>query len=196
MTKHAPENPKKKIIYSSMKRLRLHSYAHELEEEILPKLINGTSKEKKDAKEKLEKREAQYLRALESETHVASMESLDEKYYGWLQQLTEKTIQEYGCTTELEKSLASLMASFHIRIVDNSKRLNDLLNSLYSPNKNEIHYLEILSRQIERAHRQFLSTVITLKQLKSPKVEMNIKTMTAFVSQNQQINVDKKNNEA
>ena len=57
----------------------------------------------------------------------------------------------------------------------------------------------MLSKERDRAHRQYLSTIMTLKQLKAPAIEMNIKAKTAFVSQNQQINVPqapKENNEA
>ena len=49
-------------------------------------------------------------------------------------------------------------------------------------------YLGYLSKQMDRAHRQYLSALMTLKQLKAPAIEMNIKTKNTFVAQNQQIN--------
>ena len=61
--------------------------------------------------------------------------------------------------------------------------------------ENRTKYLAMLSKQIDRANRQFLSALTTLKQLKTPSIEMNIKTNTAFVSQNQQINSKNETNE-
>ena len=202
MSQHLPhkntlEDAKKEFVWSSLKQIGLHSYAQELEKDILPKLMYGTEEEKIKAKERLEKRESKFLRALESETHVALMESFDEKHHGWLLELTAKTIKEYNCTTEVEKSLASLIASSHVRIVDNSKRLNEHLNynNSYSYTQNEIRHFEALSKQIERAHRQFLSAVMALKHLKTPQIEMNIKAQTAYISEKQQINLTETNHE-
>jgi hypothetical protein len=85
------------------------------------------------------------------------------------------------------------MVNAYIRVLDNSRRLNNELNGQnITPNRNI--YIANLSKQIDRANRQYISALLTLKQLKSPNVEMNIKTNNAFISNNQQINVNKNEN--
>ncbi|MSU54531.1 MAG: hypothetical protein EXS48_01665 [Candidatus Staskawiczbacteria bacterium] len=177
------------------KRLGFYSVIRELHEDILPKVMNGSEEEKKIALELLDKKTTTLLRALESEVHATSMESFDPRLHTWVFELISKIIEESSCTTELEKAVATVVASTHIRFIDNSKRLNDYFNDSYGTTKDEARYLEVLSKQTDRAHRQFLNSVMVLKQLKAPLVEMNIKTMNAFVAQNQQINVDKEINE-
>ena len=49
-------------------------------------------------------------------------------------------------------------------------------------------YLAILSKELDRAHRQLITALTTLRQIKNPPIEFNVKAKTAFVAQNQQIN--------
>jgi hypothetical protein len=186
------------IVDSLKKRLGLYSAARELREEILPKILNGTEDEKKIALERLDKKTCDILGAFESKVHAALMESFNYRLYPWVMEFASKTIEEYNCTTELEKAVATMAVNAHIRAIDNSKRLNEHLE-MGGTGRDGSRYLEVLSKQTDRATRQFLSAVITLKQLKAPTVDMDIKINTAFVSQNQQVNIgkqDDKTNEA
>jgi len=160
----------------------------------MPKIISGDGDEKKIALEQLDKKMTTILRALESDIHATLMESFNPWLHPWVVEFASKTIEEYGCTTELEKAVATMAVNAHIRVLDNSKRLNEHLEA-GSTGRDGSRYLETLSKQIDRATRQFLSAVITLRQLKTPMVGMDIKVNTAFVSQNQQINVNRQSNE-
>ncbi len=185
-----------KFIKSSLNNLKLGAINEELNNAILPKLLNGNDNEKKEAEAWLDKRMSEILRSNESDTHIALMESFDPKFQALATELASNIIKEQNCVTALEKSIVTVIVGAKIRILDNTTRLNKHLNDLYNINKEDTRYLDTLSKQIERSTRQFLSAVIVLKQLKSPQVEMNIKTNTAFISQNQQINVDNKINES
>jgi hypothetical protein len=112
-----------------------------------------------------------------------------------VKELAKQIIKDYGCATGIEKALASDIAHSYIKTLDNSRRLNNEFNC-ENLTKTRNEYISILSKQTDRAHRQFLSGLMILKQLKAPAIELNIRANTAFVSQNQQINVDKKINEA
>ncbi len=57
-------------------------------------------------------------------------------------------------------------------------------------------YRNYLSKELDRAHRQFLSALETLKAIQQPAMKVNIKTNTAFVGENQQFNTKVENNEA
>ena len=164
-----------------------------LGEEILPKFISGNEQERKDSLEPLNQIALNVLVALELETHVALMETFKPKYRGLAKELSSQLIRDYNCQTSAEKALAETIANAYIRILDNSRRLNnefECKNITHERNK----YISNLSNQIDRANRQFLNSLLTLKQLKTPAIEMNIKTKNTFLAQNQNVNVDKREN--
>jgi len=163
--------------------------------DLLPKYLDGNEKEKEDAMKKIMETSADLFRSLELETQAGLMESIDERYRATAKDLTEKIIYENDCKKTEEKMLAEVIVSAFIKILDNSRRLTNEYNCVnITPNRN--NYIAILSKQVDRANRQYLGALMSLKQLKSPSINMSIKTNNAFVSNNQQINVDKKNNEA
>ena len=50
-----------------------------------------------------------------------------------------------------------------------------------------------MSKHIDRANRQFITALTTLKQIKMPSLAISVKTKAAFVAQNQQLNVNPSN---
>jgi hypothetical protein len=52
-----------------------------------------------------------------------------------------------------------------------------------------------MSKELDRANRQFITALTTLKQMKTPSIEINVTAKTAFVGKNQQFNANKSNNE-
>ena len=164
-----------------------------LGENILPKYIDGSEQDRNEAHEALKKMTLELLMALELETHVALMEAFEPRYRGLAKELSSQLIKDYNCQTSAEKALAETIANAYIRVLDNSRRLNNELeckNITHERNK----YISNLSNQVDRANRQFLNSLLTLKQLKAPTIEMNIKTKNTFLAQNQNVNVDKKEN--
>lgn len=133
------------------------------------------------------------FRSYENESHVALMESFDEKYRQTVRKLTDDMIKEYTCRTDIEKSLAGLAVNSYMRILDNSNRLNNMLN-VKEISKAKNTYIENLSKQIDRSYRQYMQSILTLQQIKSPSLKVSIKTDTAFISNNQQINTNIENN--
>jgi len=159
----------------------------ELGEEILPKYLKGSLKEQKEIEKRLQDKSLALLRIFESESHVNLMESFTESYRMTAKEMVSKMIDEYQCTNEAEKAIAGTITNAYIRILDNSRRLNNELECRdISHNRNT--YISMLSKQVDRANRQFLSALLTLKQLKAPSIEMNVRATNAFVSQNQQVN--------
>jgi HD superfamily phosphohydrolase len=186
----------KKIVLSSVTfPNNKDSLLKDLSENILPKLITLQGDELKETTDRFNEKSMLLLRLLESDSHVGIMESFTEKYQMLSLEMCKKIIKEFDCSNEAEKALAELIVNAYLRVIDNSRRLNNEFECRnITPNRNV--FIANLSKQLDRAHRQFTSTLMTLKQMKSPQIEMNIRATTAFVSQNQQINVDKKNNEA
>lgn len=165
----------------------------ELTEEIIPKCTDDNHPDREKATKKFHEKGMLLLRIFENESHVALMESVDENYRMMGKEMSDEMMQEFDCKNEAERSLVKLMVNAYIRVLDNSRRLNNELNGQnITPNRNI--YIANLSKQVDRANRQYISALLTLKQIKSPNVEMNIKTNNAFISNNQQINVNKDEN--
>jgi len=160
-------------------------------EEGLPKYAKG---EKGDNNQSFFKDMFRIEIGLEAETHLGLVDSVDFKYKTLIKEFSHEIIKDYSCVNSIEKALAEVIANAYVRIIDNSQRLNNQLNASEITQISNI-YIANLSKQIDRANRQYISAIMTLKQMKSPLVELNIRTNTAFISENQQINVEKNNNE-
>lgn len=193
ITKYKPEESKKEALSAISFPNNKDALIKELTQDIIPKQLDSKYEKDEVVKKRFTDKSMLLLRIFENESHVALMESFTENYRMFSKEMADDLIKEFNCTKEYEKALAKLMVNAYIRVLDNSRRLNNELESReITPNKNI--YIANLSKQIDRANRQYISALITLKQLKSPQVEMNIKTNTAFISNNQQINVNKDEN--
>jgi hypothetical protein len=123
------------------------------------------------------------LRTLENDSHCAMMESFNENNRIPVFEMTNDLIKELNCTTEIEKSLASTVVMSYMRFLDNSRRLNNEYETgQISDLRNK--YIDNLSKQIDRAYRQYITSLVTLQQIKAPKLELTVKTKNAFIGQN------------
>ena len=188
--KYSNEEVKQKILQISKFEGELDQSLKSIGKDIIPKLLDGDEKEKDEAEKKLEEKLGELMISMSADTHWDIIETFRQQYRGLAKELTSQLIQEYGCKTYSEKALATLTANAYIRMIDNSRRFNGCAEAAEYLSDDRTRYLAMLSKQMDRAHRQFISSLITLKQIKSPAIEMNIKTNTAFVAQNQQINTD------
>lgn len=189
--KYTPEEAKKLILELVIPGGDLSDNLKKLANDLLPKFFHGSEKEKTEVSKKFDEKAVEVMMTLETDTHVALMESFNPQYRGLAKELSTQIIKDYNAATSAEKALSELIASAFIRVIDNSRRLNNDLGGPGLPiTENKTKYLSMLSIQIDRANRQFLNALITLKQLKAPTIEMNIKTKNTFVAQNQQINAN------
>lgn len=191
LKKYTLEEVQKIILEQAIPNGDLMCNLKNLANNLLPKLFYGSEKEKKEISKKSDEKIIEVMMALETDTHVALMESFNSQYRGLAKELSTQIIKDYNATTSVEKALSELIANAFIRVIDNSRRLNNDLGGPGIPiTETKTKYLTMLSLQVDRANRQFLNALITLKQLKAPTIEMNIKTKNTFVAQNQQINAD------
>jgi hypothetical protein len=191
--KYDPEETKRVIMSCITFPDNKDSLIKELKEKIIPIITKDDHPDNKEFTKKFHEKGMLLMRMFENESHVAIMESLDENYRMLSKEMCAQMMKEFDCQNEVEKSLVELIVNAFIRVLDNSRRLNNELNCRdITPNRNI--YIANLSKQIDRANRQYISALLTLKQLKTPQIEMNIKTNNAFISNNQQINVNKDEN--
>ena len=190
LQKYTREETKNKVLEMFRVKGDLNEVLYELGD-LLPKFLHGTKEEQKKVRKTLDEKVTSVMYGFETDTHFVLMESFGERFRGGAKEVCKQFIRDLDCKTDAEKALAETAAVAFMRFLDASRRLNNCLdvNDYLSPVKTA--YMAMLSKERDRAHRQYLSTVSMIKQLKAPTIEMNIKTNTAFVSQNQQINVPK-----
>jgi hypothetical protein len=113
--------------------------------------------------------------------------SVKENYQSLAIEFASNLKREFDCKTPSEKSLAQVVVNAYIRIMFLSQKITAFFD-LGHTNPNLTSYFGILSKELDRAERQYLVALEKLKQIKTPPLKVNIKTNTAFVAQNQQLN--------
>ena len=94
---------------------------------------------------------------------------------------------EYNCKTPSEKSIAEIVSLNFVRVLETQRKIKDALEGMKT--RYDIQYLAVLSKELDRAQRHYLASLQALKMLRSPSFEVNIKTNTAVVGQNQAVQV-------
>lgn len=149
-------------------------------------IASAGKKEREKAEKEFMEIADKSLMPLGLETHYTLSETVYDRYRPLIIEITRQIEKEYDCKTPTEKILAETIAGSHMRIINYSKKLNTLTEERYlSAERNG--YGSILSKEIDRAQKHLMIAITTLKQIKNPPIELNIKTKTAFVTQNQQV---------
>lgn len=161
----------------------------EIARNLLPQLISGTPKESERAKEWIFGRSEEAVMTMGLTHHYHLIGTVDKSYAALVLSMVRQIEKEYDCKTAIEKMLAEQITMAHIKVVAHSAVYQDWLGIVGKQGTGiEAHELEALSRQIDRAQRQFLSSLTALRQLKQPQMEVKIVARNAFVAQNQQVN--------
>lgn len=122
------------------------------------------------------------------DTHMPIAQSVGKHHSTFLMQVVKSIEKEYDCKTPSEKALAELAASAYLRVVQFSRKLNIMTDEPGNLFHEKVQLLCLFSKELDRAHRQYTNAILTLKQIKSPTLEVNVKAKNAFVGQNQQFN--------
>ncbi len=112
------------------------------------------------------------------------------KYYSMLGNIRRSITQEYDCKTASELMLADRIVASYWRLMKYDMTLNRLIETDdggYSFNQSKVNIIKELQRGIELADRQLNSNIILLKDLRQPRLNVKIKTETAYIAQNQQV---------
>lgn len=92
--------------------------------------------------------------------------------------------KEFDCTRTDEKATAELAVVNYIRTLDIQRRMNGYLEK-GSITDMGVRYLGVMSKDLDRANRQYLSAIYALKTSKQTPFVLNVKTDTAILGQNQ-----------
>lgn len=115
-----------------------------------------------------------------------------EKYYKFLSTTRSVLVKEYDCKTPIELMLADRIVANYWR----SMRLDMTLSRLiekedggYTFDDSKMNVIRELSKGLESASRQLNTSILLLKELKQPT--LNVKVKNAIIGQNQQFNLNK-----
>lgn len=92
--------------------------------------------------------------------------------------------KEYNCQTPSEKATAELTALNYIRTLEIQNRINRYL-AIGTLTDTGVRYLAIMSKELDRANRHYLTAVQVLKNMKQLPFQLTLKTNTAVIGQNQ-----------
>lgn len=126
----------------------------------------------------------------ELSTHFALNYTVGNYYKEMVVKFCNQLLEEYSCKTPSEIALAEIAASSFARYLDYSDLLSEISHKPF--NKMINTSFSVLSKEVDRAYRAYVSAILTLKQLKNPPLKVRIKTTNAFIAQNQQINAEKR----
>jgi hypothetical protein len=158
--------------------------------DILPKFVGYKTLTEEEEKDHLIK--ILYLFGLD--TQVPLWESVGNELGPLAVDFSKGLVREYDCKTPSEKALAQIVANAYVRVMEYSHTMEQCRNIKEANDQVSRHY-SVMSKELDRANRQFITALTTLKQMKAPSIEINVTAKTAFVAENQQFNVNKNNNE-
>jgi hypothetical protein len=153
---------------------------------------NNTGEAKDKAYGEMEKLYPLAVSATSLETHARIGDIGGDKLGPLAIELTRQLITQYKCDTVAEKTLAEVAAAAYIRVL----RYSTALNRTYelgkaSPELNK--FMSVMSVEIDRANRHYLTALNTLKGFKQPSVNVTFNAQTAFVAQHQNVNASPPN---
>ena len=150
-------------------------------------LYAPTDKEREEAKKIMIETHNEALIALGLETHYPLADMVGKRYRALAIEVARQFEKEYNCKAPSEKLLAQTIAGTYCKIIEYSPHLRGLAHET-SVSKEKNDYYAMISKELDRSHRQMLTALTMLRQIKNPPIELNVKAKTAFVAQNQQIN--------
>jgi hypothetical protein len=106
--------------------------------------------------------------------------------------LMRKLQGEYGCLSASEKATAELASISFVRALDAQRRIKNYLD-IGEFTAIGVQYMAVMGKELDRANRHYLTAIQTLRMLKQPPMQLNIRANTAVVGQNQIVQANTNN---
>lgn len=152
-------------------------------------LENKTKQQKEREKEILTS--VQTLYGYSNGAWLMNIETDIDKAYG-LKTMRQDLIAEYDCKSTSEQMLVDQIVSGYWRTIDHERLISRIIQKngagTYSFNDHSVRVIKELHRGIEKAHLQVTSSLMLLKELKQPRLNVKVNAETAYIAQNQQVN--------
>jgi len=120
----------------------------------------------------------------EFENGALITEAVSERYKTFVISLSRQFQKEFNCKTASEKATAELAAISYIRTIEVQRMMKNYLDQNSSTGVG-VQFLALLSKELDRANRHFLTAVQALRMTKQQTMHVNVRTQTAVIGQNQ-----------
>lgn len=117
--------------------------------------------------------------------------SIDENYRSYFIQLVRDLNKEYDCKKPSEKIIINSIALAYTHLLASTSIMQNIL-TLQTVHKDRTGYYSMISKDKDRAFKQYTEAMRLLIQMRQKPMKVNIKTNNAIIGENQQFNVDKK----
>lgn len=114
-------------------------------------------------------------------------EQVKPRYRPLVTQLARQLISDYGCETDGEKALAGMAAGAFGRWLELSSEFQSIGDFSFLSHE-RAHWYSMLSKEVDRAFKQYQQGLNALQVLKNPLAGANIRANNAYIGQNQQFN--------
>lgn len=135
------------------------------------------------------------MSVLEFDTGILMSTVIPEQYRSLAIDMMRQLQKEFDCQTASEKATAELAAVNYIRTLEVQNRITRYV-ALGTISENGVKFLAIMSNELDRANRHYLTTIQALKTIKQPQLELNIKTNTTVIGQNQMVQTNNNLNDS
>jgi len=118
------------------------------------------------------------------------------KYYAALGKMRQNIVRQYNCRGSLELMLADRIVASYWRAMRYDRMFNysvEKENGGFSFDQLKVNVLKEFNKGLELADRQLNTNIILLKELKQPKLNIKVRTDSAYIAQNQQLNINPPN---
>lgn len=159
----------------------------------MPKLTKNKVAKKDQLDKELNAKISSLKKACTLDTKCLLVNAVDEADESIALELAKELESEFKVKTSSEKILVHMAVQSFIRMNKCSRLLT--VNTPSPHIWHEIaHHISVYSKEIDKAFRQNISALQTLRAIKQPPLKVNIKTNNAFVAENMQNNATVSNN--
>ncbi len=156
--------------------------------------ISSDEKDKEDKLQALNEQVNKVFPAYALDNHTLASETVSERLQPMVRKMATDLVAEYDCKSSSEKALAQMVASSYGRYLQYAKFYQNVMHIEWLSTEKTRHY-ESIAKEADKAHRQFITALTTLRQLKSPPPTIKVNAKQAFVAENQQLNTFSKDKE-
>lgn len=151
----------------------------------------GLSKEeKKYAKSEIHTILATYSKAISLETNINMLNGIDPEQRGMAMDMIEHLKKEYALEKPQDKVYLQIAVSAICRYHSNMSEFECWKRHDWNSHERAT-YMGMLSKDADKAFRQYNSIIQYFEEKKQPQIKINVKANNAFVAQNQQFNNNK-----
>jgi hypothetical protein len=140
---------------------------------------------KDEFRKEIENKVIEYSKAMSLDTNIHALNGIDFKMGGMALQMISELKKEYDIKTPQDKAYLQIAVSAFCRYHSNMNEFKRWKNHDWNSHE-RCAYMGMLSKDADKAFRQYHSIIQYFEAKKNPPLHVNVKTKTAFIAQNQQ----------